>query len=155
MHPHAELITKFYSALQRRDAAAMAACYHPEIHFSDPVFPDLHGPDAARMWDMLCARGKDLRVEFAGVQADDRTGAAAWDAWYTFSATGRPVHNRIRAEFRFRDGAIIRHIDHFSFWRWARQALGPMGGLLGWSGLVKHRVRAQAGAALAAFKPVR
>jgi hypothetical protein len=78
-----------------------------------------------------------------------QAGTAEWQAWYTFSATGRPVHNRISAEFAFHEGTIIRHIDRFSFWRWSRQALGPVGGLLGWSGLVRNRVRKQAGDALA------
>ena len=152
MHPHAEVITRFYAAFQHRDPAGMAACYHPDVHFSDPVFPCLRGHEAALMWEMLCLRGKDLTIQFSNAQANDQTGTAEWEAWYTFSATGRRVHNRIRAEFAFRDGAIIRHIDRFPFWRWARQALGPIGALLGWSGLLKSRVRAQARAALARFE---
>jgi hypothetical protein len=79
--------------------------------------------------------------------------AATWEAWYTFSATGGPVHNRIDAEFQFQDGAIIRHIDRFAFWTWARQALGPVGWLLGWSALAKRRVRTQAAAALVHIEP--
>jgi hypothetical protein len=149
MHPHAAVITRFYTAFQRRDSAGMAACYHPQIHFSDPVFPDLRGRDVALMWEMLCRRGKDLTIHFNSVQADDQAGTAEWEASYTFSATGRLVHNRISAEFAFHEGTIIRHIDRFSFWRWSRQALGPVGGLLGWSGLVRDRVRKQAKAALA------
>jgi ketosteroid isomerase-like protein len=149
MHPHAEVITRFYTAFQRRDSAGMAACCHPQVHFSDPVFPNLRGRDVTLMWEMLCRRGQDLRIHFNSVQADDQAGTAEWEAWYTFSATGRPVHNRISAEFAFREGTIIRHIDRFPFWRWSRQALGPVGGLLGWSGLVRGRVRKQAKAALA------
>ena len=38
MHPNARLLQDFYSAFQRRDAAAMAACYHPDVHFRDEVF---------------------------------------------------------------------------------------------------------------------
>ncbi len=41
-------------------------------------------------------------------------GSARWEAVYPFSETGRIVHNRIRAEFRFRDGKIIEHRDHFT-----------------------------------------
>jgi ketosteroid isomerase-like protein len=151
MHPHAEVITRFYTAFQHRDAAGMAACYHPDVHFSDPVFPSLRGPEATLMWEMLCRRGKDLTIQFNNVQANDLAGTAEWEAWYSFSATGRRVHNRIRADFRFRDGTIIRHIDEFSFWRWARQALGPIGWLMGWSGPVRSRVQDQARAALARF----
>ena len=59
MHPNAQLIETFYRSFAARDAAGMAACYHPEIHFTDEVF-DLHGPDAAAMWSMLCEQGQDL-----------------------------------------------------------------------------------------------
>jgi len=129
----------------------MAACYHPSVTFSDEVFLDLDAPRAKAMWQMLCERGKDLKVEFRDVDADDSAGRAHWEAWYTFSATGRKVHNIIEARFGFRDGKIVRHRDSFNFWKWASQALGLTGRLLGWSGLVKNRVRAQAARSLAAF----
>lgn len=149
---HAELIHAFYTAFAKRDAAGMAACYHTDIHFSDEVFIGLTGARAAAMWRMLCERGKDLRIEFRDVGADDSRGHAHWEAWYTFSATGRPVHNIIDARFEFRDGKIIRHLDSFDFPAWASQALGPMGKLLGWSSFLKNRVRAKAVAALHAFQ---
>jgi ketosteroid isomerase-like protein len=151
VHPHAELIERFYAAFARRDAGAMSACYHPEAEFSDPVFPALRGAEVGGMWRMLCARGADLRVEYRGIAADDATGRAHWEAWYTFSATGRAVHNVIDAEFTFRDGLVLRHRDRFDFHRWTSQALGPVGRLLGWSPIVKRRVRGQAAAALARF----
>lgn len=150
-HPHAALIERFYAAFQRRDAAAMAECYHAEIRFSDEVFPDLRGPQAGAMWAMLCARGKDLRVEPSAITADASRGSARWDAWYTFSGSGRKVHNIIQAEFAFRDGLIVRHIDRFDFWRWARQALGPAGVLLGWTPFLRGKVRATAARALDAW----
>lgn len=151
MHPHAELIETFYEAFQRRDGDAMAACYHPEIRFSDPVFPDLRGERAGGMWRMLTGRAADLEVSVRDVHADDRGGRAHWDASYTFSATGRHVDNHIDASFRFRDGKIVEHHDVFSFWAWSRQALGPTGLLLGWTPLVRNKVRATAGAGLDAF----
>ena len=152
MSTQTELIERFYGAFQRRDAAAMSACYHADIHFSDPVFPDLRGPAAGAMWAMLCERGTDLRIEYRDVAADGDTGSARWDAWYTFSATRRPVHNRILAAFRFRDGKIVRHVDHFSFWRWSAHALGPVGALLGWTPLLRAKVRRGAAASLAAWR---
>ena len=151
MHPNATLIDRFYAAFARRDAEAMAACYHPEVHFSDEVF-DLHGPAAGDMWRMLCANGRDLRVEASGIEADERTGRAHWDARYTFSATGRAVLNRIDARFEFRDGLIVRHVDRFDFWAWSRQALGAPGWLLGWTPLLRANVRARAARSLAAFQ---
>lgn len=52
--------------------------------------------------------------------------------------------NRIDASFEFRDGRILRHRDSFGLWRWTRQALGPIGVVLGWSPLVQNKVRSQA-----------
>lgn len=151
MHANAQLIQRFYESLQKRDAAAMVACYHPDVRFSDPVFPDLRGPRAGAMWKMLAERGKDLRLEFSGVQADDKTGAARWEAWYTFSTTGRKVHNVIDASFQFKDGLIILHTDCFDLHRWAAQALGIMGKLLGGTGLLQNKLRATAAKSLEAY----
>jgi ketosteroid isomerase-like protein len=152
VHPNAELITRFYGALQRRDGAMMAACYAPAVIFSDPVFPRLEGAHAGAMWRMLCERGADLEVIFGDVHADDARGSAHWDARYTFTQTGRKVLNRIDATFEFSDGAIVRHTDSFDLHRWMRQALGPVGLLLGWTPLVKNKVRSSAAAALAAWE---
>lgn len=145
---NAERITAFYTAFQRRDAEAMGACYTDDVRFSDPVFPDLIGEQARGMWRMLLAGGSDLRIEFGEVRADELTGSAHWEAWYTFSGTGKPVHNVIEASFTFRGGLIATHHDRFSLYRWTRQALGAKGVLLGWSPLVHGAVRGQAAAAL-------
>ena len=150
MNAHADLIANFYQAFSRRDGAAMGACYHPAVHFSDPVF-DLHGEHARAMWQMLCARGRDLQIEFRDVSAEGEHGRAHWDAAYTFSGTGRKVLNRIDAAFRFRDGLIVRHQDSFDFYRWSRQALGLPGLLLGWSSLLQSKVKDQAAQSLDAF----
>jgi ketosteroid isomerase-like protein len=151
MHRNVKLIRDFYSAFQKRDARRMAACYDPAVKFSDEVFFDLEGARATGMWRMLCERGKDLKIEFRDIKADDSVGSAQWEAWYTFSATGRKVHNKIDARFEFRDGKIIRHLDSFNFWAWASQALGLTGRLLGWSPFVKNRVRRQAAKSLDSF----
>ncbi len=150
MHPNAALIDRFYAAFARRDWAGMAACYHPEVHFSDEAF-DLHGADAGMMWRMLCTNGRDLELTWRDVSADDARGRAHWDARYTFSATGRKVLNRIDARFDFRDGLIVRHVDRFDFWAWSRQALGAPGLLLGWTPMLRAKVRATAARNLAAF----
>lgn len=151
MHSNEALLRKFYDAFARRDGEAMAACYAPDVRFSDPVFPDLQGERAGAMWKMLTGRAADLKIEASGFRADDRTGEAHWEAWYTFSATGRKVHNIIDARFEFRDGLIVRHDDHFDFWRWSRQALGALGLVLGWSPVVRNKVRATAAKGLDQF----
>lgn len=152
MHPNVQLIQRFYACFQDRDAAGMAACYSPRARFSDPVFPDLDAAGVRAMWAMLCERGKDLQIELGTVAADGRAGRAHWDAWYTFSGTGRAVHNRVDARFTFEDGTILEHQDRFDLWAWSRQALGPKGRLLGWTPLVKNAIRRQAAASLASYR---
>lgn len=152
MSVESELIERFYHAFQQRDATTMGACYHPQAHFSDPVFTDLDADGVRAMWAMLCARGKDLRIEFSDVRTGDGRGHAHWEAWYSFSATGRKVHNAIDADFEFRDGLILRHADRFDFHRWAGQALGLAGRVLGGTGFLRRKVRRQAAAGLAGWR---
>ncbi len=151
MHPNAQLIHDFYGALARKDGAAMAACYAPDGQFSDPAFGVLNASEVGAMWRMLTARAADLEVVLCKVRADDASGAAHWDASYTFSKTGRKVVNRIDASFRFRDGKIVRHEDHFNLWRWAAMALGPAGALMGWSPPMQRAIRRQSRQALDAW----
>ena len=148
MHPNEQLIRDFYAAFAKRDAAGMAACYHRDIAFSDPAFTMLRGNEATAMWAMLCARGKDLEIILGDVAGDAEGGRAHWEAKYTFSQTGRLVHNKIDAVFAFRDGKIIRHVDSFGFWRWSSQALGGIGILFGWFGPLKAMVRKKAAKSL-------
>lgn len=129
----------------------MAACYHPDATFADAVFDLKNGKEIAAMWHYLCESGKDLSVEFSDVRADEHSGRAHWEARYTFSRTGRRIHNVIEARFEFRDGKIIRHSDEFSFWRWARQAFGLTGWLLGHTAFLKNKVRSTARSGLWRF----
>ncbi len=145
------LIKRFYTAFSVRDGNTMSACYHPDARFSDPAFADLRGSEVSAMWRMLTQRAKDLTLSFDDIEATEERGAAKWTALYTFSATGRKVENHVRAAFVFKDGLIIEHSDLFDFWRWSKQALGPMGFLLGWSGFLRRKVQSQARANLAAF----
>jgi uncharacterized protein len=146
------LIDRFYASFAERDGGAMAACYAPDVHFSDPVFPDLHGGEAKAMWRMLTGRANDLKVELLERAANGDRGSARWRAHYTFSQTGRPVVNEVTASFRFAGGQIVDHHDEFNFHRWARQALGPVGLLLGWTPLLRASVRRRARAGLEEFQ---
>jgi ketosteroid isomerase-like protein len=130
MADNAKVIREFYEAFDRHDGEAMVQHYAPDVIFEDPAFGILHGEEAADMWRMLTGRAEDLKVELAEHEARGDEGSAHWIATYTFS-TGRHVVNDIHARFRFRDGKIVEHEDSFSFSRWARQALGPAGIVLG------------------------
>lgn len=141
MHENAETIRAFYTAFGERDHVGMAACYHPAVRFSDPVFTDLHGDEARAMWHMLCDQGTDLKVTFSDVSADSDRGTARWEARYTFGPSGRMVHNLIGASFVFADGTIIQHTDTFDLWRWMRMAIGVTGTMIGWAPSAKRKVR--------------
>lgn len=141
------LVDHFYGAFARRDWRAMAAAYAPQVHFTDPAF-DLHGDEARAMWRMLCESAKDFRATHEVLAVGPDSARVRWQAWYLFSRTGRPVHNIIEARWQLANGLVVRHEDHFDFWRWSRQALGLPGLLLGWSPMLKNKVRASAAASL-------
>ena len=142
--PNESLIERFYGAFAARDGASMATCYRPDVRFWDPVFLDLQGKEAGAMWRMLTGQAKDLRIELLEREADGDRGSAHWRAHYTFTQTGRPVVNDVHASFRFADGLIAEHRDEFGFYRWARQALGVSGLILGWTPIVRNSVRRRA-----------
>jgi ketosteroid isomerase-like protein len=151
-HPNAQAIERFYRAFDARDAAAMNALYAPDATFSDPAFGELDGDQVRAMWTMLTGQAKDLSIVARDVVADDASGSAHWTAEYTFTATGRHVVNEIDATFRFRDGLVVEHVDRFSFWRWSRQALGPIALAMGSNPVGHAVVRRRARAQLAAFR---
>ena len=146
-------IEALYAALDRGDGEAMAALYAPQATFSDPVFVGLSDGEPGDMWRMLTSRAQDMSVELVGRDAEDDRGTAHWVARYTFGQTGRPVVNDVRSLFRFDGtGRIVDQQDDFDFWRWARQALGRSGLLLGWTPVLQHQVRDRARAGLEAFR---
>jgi ketosteroid isomerase-like protein len=146
-----KLIGRFYTAFQQGDYASMQACYHPEATFHDPVFQTLDSRQVKAMWQMLLTSARDLRITFSDVSAQGGTGSCHWHAHYSFSRTGRPVHNIVQSAFTFRAGLIFTQTDHFNFWRWSGQALGVSGVLLGWSPWVKNKVRRTAQQGLTKF----
>jgi hypothetical protein len=145
------LINSFYEAFGRLDHETMAASYAPGATFEDPAFGRLEGGEIGAMWRMLCEGATDLEISHRDVASDGRTGSAHWDADYTFSRTGRKVHNEIDAAFTFENGLIKSHRDSFSMWRWTRQALGPAGLLLGWTPILPALFRRQAKSQLQNF----
>ena len=150
--PLATVVNRFYDAFARRDAMGMAACYHQSSTFEDPAFGPLDREAACAMWAMLLARSADMVVTHQVLSETGSVVTAHWEAHYTFTRTGRPVHNRIDATFTLEEGLILTHRDRFSFWTWARQAFGLPGLLLGWAPWFQGRVRAEALQALGAWR---
>jgi hypothetical protein len=151
MHPQEKLIERFYTAFQNKNYREMQDLYHPDATFYDPVFQDLSAREVKGMWQMLVTSARDLEISHGKVSVNENRGRCEWQAWYTFTATGKKVHNIIRADFEFRDEMIFRHKDHFDFWRWSRMALGIPGLLLGWSPVIRNKVRTSAKSRLYKF----
>ena len=150
---NAATIQRLYAAMGSHDGEGMAACYAEGATFDDPVFVGLRDGEPQDMWRMLVGRSRDMTVELVEHDVEGDTGTAHWVARYTFGQTGRPVVNDVRSLFRFDDaGLIVEQQDDFDFWRWARQALGPVGLFAGWTPVVLHSVRDKARAGLNAYR---
>lgn len=138
-------IHKFYTAFANADATKMCECYHPNVQFSDPAFGILKGKEVCQMWKMLLERSKgNIKIDFSEVKANEHLGSALWIAKYNFSKTNRKIINSISSKFQFQDGLIIKHTDDFDIWKWAKQAFGFKGFLLGWTGFMQNKIREQA-----------
>lgn len=145
MQTNEAVITRFYTAFSRLDAATMNSCYADDIVFSDPAFGLLRGDEVRAMWEMLCANAKDFSLTFSEIQLlDEEYATCRWTATYTFSRTGRKVVNRIKAFMRLKDGRIIEHSDGFRLSQWAAQALGWKGALFGWMGWMQRKIQRNA-----------
>ena len=130
----------------------MQACYHPDISFSDPAFPNLKGKEARAMWHMLVEASTDLVISHRDIVIDtSQRVKCQWEAHYTFSRTGRKVRNRINANFDFKDNLIVSHKDNFDLWKWSRMALGLPGLLLGWTPFMRTKIQKMANASLTKF----
>ena len=142
---HQEIVRAFYSSFEKKDAEGMVSHYHPQVLFKDPAFGVLEGEEASDMWRMLISKGgANLKVELLETSGSDDAVKARWRAHYEFGKNKRKVVNEISATFEFRDGKIIQHIDEFDLWKWAVQAMGISGRLLGWTTFFKKKVRSRA-----------
>ncbi len=139
------IIETFYKAFTNLDADKMTACYHDDIVFEDPAFGVLKGKRAKAMWQMLCQsqKGKDFKVVVSDIKGNAINGSAHWEAYYMFSKTGRNVHNKIDAEFVFKDGLIIKHNDNFNLHNWAKQAMGLKGIIMGRTRYFSNKLKSQ------------
>jgi hypothetical protein len=120
MHPNALLLERLFSALNRKDHEAMAACYHAKATFDDIAFALRGREEIHDMWRMICAG--DIKATFSVVHADDRNGQVSVVDDYTFSDTGRHVRNVIDSRFTFKDQLILTHADTCDPLAWAAMA---------------------------------
>lgn len=152
MNTDQQTIDRFYTAFKVRDYTTMQQCYADNATFSDAVFKNLDAGQVKAMWKMLCkSSSADFRVEYRLASVRPNVVTAQWTAWYTFTATGNKVVNKVTANFTLQDGKIVTHVDDFDFYKWARQALGIPGLLLGWLPFFKNKVQRSAAGKLTAF----
>jgi hypothetical protein len=145
MTDNEKTLLKFYTAFTSVNVVQMCECYHPNIHFQDPVFGVLKGNEVCQMWKMLIEKSKEnLKIEFFDIKANEYLGSTSWIATYHFSKTNRKVINSISSNFHFQDGLIIKQTDDFDVWKWSKQALGIKGFLLGWTGYMQKKIQNQA-----------
>jgi hypothetical protein len=90
---------------------------------------------------------------YSEVHATDTKGSAHWEAKYNSPLKPeRRVHNIIDAYFEFTpDHKIQRHVDHFDFAEWSRQAMGFPGYLCGCCPCFQALVQSQTASKLAAY----
>jgi len=137
-----ELIEKFYTSFSNGNANGMTECYHKNIQFQDPVFGKLKGVEAVKMWEMLLSKkSSTTKISFSGIETSENKGSVNWVANYVYGKEKRKVTNKVSANFKFKDGKIIEHIDTFNVWLWSKQALGTIGFLLGWTPFMKHKIQ--------------
>ena len=148
MESNKQLIEKFFDAFAKLDYHTMQNCYGENPIFNDPVFGILQGDEVRSMWEMLCKNAKDFSLRYSSIEIDDEYATCKWAASYTFSKTSRRVVNNVKAYMRIQNNKITEHTDEFDFYKWARQALGLPGILLGWSGYLKNKIRRSAKSSL-------
>lgn len=137
-----ELIEKFYNSFLNGNVEEMTACYHDDIVFQDPVFGMLKGEEAIKMWEMLLSRRTEsTKISFDNIQTTEAGGSASWTAKYIYGAKKRKVTNVVHANFKFKEGKIIQHIDSFDLWKWTQQAMGAVGYLMGWTPFMKNKIQ--------------
>ncbi len=137
-----ELITKFYTAFSEGNSEDMIACYHDDVVFNDPVFGKLEGNRAHKMWEMLLSSNAGgAEISFNGIEANTESGEANWIAKYQYGPKKRDVVNNVHANFKFKDGKIIAHTDTFDLYKWTKQAMGPVGYILGWTPFMKNKIQ--------------
>lgn len=140
----AQVARAFYDAFKQKDFRTMQGLYADSATFSDPAFVGLNAQQVRAMWEMLISRGKDLQLTYQILEEKGSQVKTEWIATYTFSQTGRKVVNKIVADMTIENGLIVKHIDSFSFHKWASQALGTVGLLLGWTGFLRKKVQTKA-----------
>ena len=146
-----ELIQRFYGAFARHDGDAMAACYAPDAHFSDPVFTDLRGEEPGAMWRMLTGRAEDLEVTAGRARGRGRPRHAPTGSPTTRSAPGARSTTTSTPSSASRTASSRSTATRSRSTRGRGRRWGPAGLALGWTPIVRARSSSEARAGLDEF----
>lgn len=146
-----EVVTKFYDAFLKKDYKTMQSLYAINAVFSDEIFKGLSGFEAGKMWQMLLTSGSEMSVEYKILDTSKKGAKVKWIADYTFSKTGRKVHNEVISTFEIEEGKIYTQRDKFNFGSWSKQALGFVPWLFGLLGVTQKKVQETASKGLNDF----
>jgi hypothetical protein len=131
----------------------------PWKFLSTPIFPKLEGVQIKSVWSMIMAGARDFSVHYEILSFDETHVRVSWTALNRFSATNRPVKNQVMTELMLssptpggNEGKILSQSDVFDFYRWARQALGMPGTLLGWMPWFQKQIQTKSSEKLASFR---
>ncbi len=108
----------------------MSKCLHPQVSYSDPLFTDLRGVRVGLRWQWLLHHATDFKLQHQIIFWDERKAQVKSDISYTW-LEDRPVHHQVLSTLTVWDDLIVRQVDEYPFWPYARQAYGVAGRLLG------------------------
>ena len=136
-----DIVIKFYEAFKSKDYKTMQSLYAINALFGDEVFMNLSGFETGKMWEMLLKSAKDLEVSYKILSTSRNKAKVKWEAAYTFTKTGRKVHNVVISRFEIEDGKIVTQKDKFNFGKWSRQSLGFFPWLISFTGITRKKVQ--------------
>jgi hypothetical protein len=140
------VVERFFSAYANADPVAMSACLHPQISYSDPLFPDLRGVRVGLRWHWQLRHATEFKLQKQIMFMDERKAQLKLDVAYLWH--GRAVHHEVLSTLTIWDDLIVRQIDEYPYWPYAKQAYGVAGHLLGGLGWAQSVVQRRAAAAV-------
>ena len=112
-----DMLSRFATAVQNNDGAALAALFTPDGVYDDGFFGEYAGPQAiAGMLQHFHDTGTKYRWDFFDPLSDSRIGYARYRFSYVSKmpgAEGRPVVFEGTGFFTLRDGKIARYSEVF------------------------------------------
>lgn len=135
-----QVTDRLFSALRRRDAADVAACYDKDAVFSSPFIGDVRGAEVEALWRAIFAATRDSTLSYTIVDLGLTTARVEGMATFSLVTSGRSVTSRFDSALYIRDQRVVCHDDTFDAWAWACMAFGPTGLILGWSKAWRRRM---------------